>query len=162
MRRPGRQDDHDPAARSIIARIDRALTDLPEVRPGTGPYLRRLAECGWSGGTPPPELLRHTVVDVAADLYRERADPPVDLLEFSDGAFDVLFDAAHELTILMHGLSRPTPPSSRDKNYHRGFPGRAGFDKGHAMSHAQGGREGGPNYFLQAPRVNQRLSPNAM
>ena len=30
------------------------------------------------------------------------------------------------------------------------------------MSHAQGGREGGPNYFLQAPRVNQRLSPLGM
>lgn len=163
MRRPGRQDDHGPAARSIIARIDRAFTDLPEVRPGAGPYLRRLAECGWSGGTSPPqELLRHVVVDVAADLYREQADPPADLLEFSDGAFDVLFDAAHELTILMHGLSRPMPPNSRDKNYHRGFPGRAGFDKGHAMSHAQGGREGGPNYFLQAPRVNQRLSPLGM
>ena len=163
MRRPGHQDDHGPAARSIIARIDRAVTDLPEVRPGAGPYLRRLAECGWSGGTPPPqELLRHVVVDIAAELYREQADPPVDLLEFSDGVFDVLFDAAHELTILMHGRSRPTPPNSRDKNYHRGFPGRAGFDKGHAMSHAQGGREGGPNYFLQAPRVNQRLSPLGM
>ena len=121
-----------------------------------------MAECGWSGGTPPQEILRHVVVDVAAELYRELADPPVELLEFSDGAFDVLFDAAHELTILMHGLSRPTPPNSRDKNYHRGFPGRAGFDKGHAMSHAQGGREGGPNYFLQAPRVNRRLSQLGM
>jgi hypothetical protein len=30
------------------------------------------------------------------------------------------------------------------------------------MSHAQGGREGGPNYFLQAPRVNRRLSPLGM
>jgi hypothetical protein len=159
MRRPGRQDDHGPAARSIIARIDRAFIDLPEVRPGAGPYLRRLTGCGWSGGTPAQELLRHVVVDVAAELYRERADPPVNLLEFSDGAFDVLFDAAHELTVLMHGLSRLTPPNSRDKNYHRGFPGRAGFDKGHAMSHAQGGREGGPNYFPQAPRVNRRLSP---
>jgi hypothetical protein len=99
------------------------------------------------------------VVDVAAKLYRDQASPPVELLEFSDGAFDVLFDAAHELTILMHGLSQSTLPNSRDRNYHRGFPGRAGFDKGHAMSHAQGGREGGPNYFLQAPRVNRRLSP---
>ena len=71
----------------------------------------------------------------------------------------VLFDAAHELTIVMHGLSQSTLPNSRDRHYHRGFPGRAGFDKGHAMSHAQGGREGGPNYFLQAPRVNRRLSP---
>jgi len=42
MRRPGGQDDHGPAASSVIARIDRAFTDLPEVRPGAGPYLRRL------------------------------------------------------------------------------------------------------------------------
>jgi len=76
-----------------------------------------------------------------------------------DGAFDVLFDAAQELTVLMHGLSRRTPPNSRDGSYHRGFPARPGFDKGHAMAHAQGGREGGPNYFPQAPRVNRRLSP---
>ena len=144
--------------RSLIARIDQAFVDLPGIRPGTGLYLRRLAERGWSGGEPPRESLRHAVVDVAAELYRDQADPPVELLEFSDGAFDVLFDAAHELTILMHGLSRSTPPNTRDRNYHRGFPGRAGFDKGHAMSHAQGGREGGPNYFLQAPRVNRRLS----
>jgi hypothetical protein len=59
----------------------------------------------------------------------------------------------------MHGLSQSALPNSRDRNYHRGLPGRAGFDKGHAMSHAQGGREGGPNYFPQAPRVNRRLSP---
>jgi hypothetical protein len=123
MRRPGRPDDHGPAARSVIARIDRALTDLPEVRPGAGPYRRRLAECGWSGGTPPPqELLRHVVADVAADLYREQADPPVDLLEFSDGAFDVLFDAAHELTILMHGLSRPAPRAAETRTTTGAFP----------------------------------------
>jgi len=71
----------------------------------------------------------------------------------------VLFDVANERTVLMHGLSRQAPPNSRDTSYHRGFPGRAGFDKGHAMSHAQGGREGGPNYFPQAARVNRRLSP---
>jgi hypothetical protein len=123
------------------------------------PYLRRLAERGWPGGEPPQESLRQVVVDIAAKLYRDQASPPVELLEFSDGAFDVLFDAAHERTVLMHGLSQSTLPNSRDRNYHRGFPGRAGFDKGHAMSHAQGGREGGPNYFLQAPRVNRRLSP---
>jgi hypothetical protein len=92
------------------------------------PYLRRLAERGWPGGEPPQESLRQAVVDVAAKLYRDQASPPVELLEFSDGAFDVLFDAAHELTILMHGLSQSTPPNSRDRNYHRGFPGRAGFD----------------------------------
>jgi hypothetical protein len=159
MSRSGRQDDHRGAGRSLIARIDQAFADLPGIRPGMEPYLRRLAERGWPGGEPPLESLRQVVVDVAAKLYRDQASPPVELLEFSDGAFDVLFDAAHELTILMHGLSQSTLPNSRDRNYHRGFPGRAGFDKGHAISHAQGGREGGPNYFLQAPRVNRRLSP---
>jgi hypothetical protein len=159
MRRSGRPRDRGQATKSLITRIDQALVDLPEIRPGAGPYLRRLSECGWSDGEPPGESLRHVVVDVAEELYRAQADPPVELLEFSDSAFDVLFDAAHELTILMHGLSQSMPPNSRDQNYHRGFPGRAGFDKGHAMSHAQGGREGGPNYFLQAPRVNRRLSP---
>ena len=159
MSRSGRLSDHRRAGRSLIARIDQAFADLSGIRPGMEPYLRRLAERGWSGGEPPPESLRQVVVDVAASLYRDQASPPVELLEFSDGAFDVLFDAAHELTILMHGLSQSTLPNSRDRNYHRGFPGRAGFDKGHAMSHAQGGREGGPNYFLQAPRVNRRLSP---
>jgi hypothetical protein len=147
------------ASRSLIARIDRAFADLPEIRPGTELYLRRLATGGWSAGEPPQEELRQVVVDVAAELYRDQATPPVELLEFSDGSFDVLFDAAQELTILMHGLSQSTLPNSRDMNYHRGFPGRAGFDKGHAMSHAQGGREGGPNYFPHAPRVNRRLSP---
>jgi hypothetical protein len=103
------------------------------------------------------DLLRPAVVDVAAWLYADQVGA-VELLEFSDGAFEVLFDAVHELTVLMHGLSRSTLPNSRDSNYHRGFPGRTGFDKAHAMAHAQGGREGGPNYFLQAPHVNQRRS----
>ena len=158
-RRSGRQGDRDRAARSLIARIDRAFIDLPEIRPGAEAYLCRLAESGWCEGVPPQGSLRHVVVDVAAELYRDQADSPVELLEFSDGAFDVLFDAAHERTILMHGLSRSAPRNSRDQNYRRGLPGRTGFDKGDAMSHAQGGREGGPNYFLQAPRVNRRLSP---
>jgi hypothetical protein len=121
MRQSGRQGDQGQVAGSVIARIDQAFIDLPEVRPGIEPYLRRLAECGWSEGVPPQAILRQVVVDVAAGLYRERADPPVDLLEFSDGAFDVLFDAAHERTILMHGLSRPAPRNSRGQNYHRGF-----------------------------------------
>src|SRR5439155_20275527 len=126
MRRSGREGDPGRASRSLIARIDQAFADLPEIRPGMEPYLRRLAERGWSGGVPPQGSLRQVVVDVAAELYRVQAAPSVELLEFSDGAFDVLFDAAHELTILMHGLSQSTLPNSRDRNYHRGFPGRAG------------------------------------
>lgn len=159
MPRSGRPPKPGGAGRSLLARIDQALVDLPEIRPGAEPYLHRLAERGWSGGELSPELVRPVVVDIAAELYQDHAARPVELLQFSDGAFDVLFDAAHELTILMHGLSRATLANSRDGSYHRGFPGRAGFDKGHAMSHAQGGREGGPNYFPQVPPVNRRLSP---
>jgi hypothetical protein len=142
----------------LVERIDHALAELAEIRSGAEPYRRRLLEVDASD-PPATDLLRKVVVDVAADLYRAEVDPPTDLLEFSDGAFDVLFDAAHELTVLLHGLSRSTSPNTRDDSYHRGFPARVGFDKGHAMAHAQGGREGGPNYFPQAPRVNRRLSP---
>src|SRR3954468_1304288 len=138
--------------------LSMALVELADIRSGAEPYCRRLREIHASD-PPTTEELREVVVDVSADLYRAEVDPPTDLLEFSDGAFDVLFDVGHELTVLMHGLSWSTPPNTRDNSYHRGFPARAGFDKGHAMAHAQGGREGGPNYFPQAPRVNRRLSP---
>jgi len=78
MRQPGRQDDHCPAAWSIIARIDRALTDLPEVRPGAGPYLRRLAECGWSGGTQhPARSLSPCMVGAERVIYRHCCDDPL-------------------------------------------------------------------------------------
>ena len=32
------------------------------------------------------------------------------------------------------------------------------YDKSHALSHTQGGLEGGPNYFKQKCSVNQRRS----
>jgi hypothetical protein len=146
-------------AGSLIDRIDQAFVDLPDLRSGTDPYRRRLDEEGLSVDEPPPDVLRRVVVDVAAEAYCATAIPPVDLVEFSDGAFDVLFDVANELTVLVHGFSRQVPPNTRDRNYHRGYPGRPGFDRGHAMAHAHGGLEGGPNYFPQAPRVNRRLSP---
>jgi hypothetical protein len=58
MRRSGWPGDHGRAERSVIARIGRALWTLREVRPGSGPYLRRLAECDWSEGAPPSESRR--------------------------------------------------------------------------------------------------------
>jgi len=53
MRRSGRRGDHGEVPGSVIARIDQAFIDLPEVRPGIEPYLRRLAEYGWCEGVPP-------------------------------------------------------------------------------------------------------------
>lgn len=159
MTRSDRQGVQAERGTSLIKRIDRALKDLPDIRSGAGPYLSRLAEVGVSADQLAVGLLQQLIVDVAAELYGRQADPPVELLEFSDGAFDVLFDVGHERTVLMHGLSRQAPPRSRDVSYRRGFPGKAGFDKGDAMSHGQGGHEGGPNYFPQAARLNRGLSP---
>jgi hypothetical protein len=92
-------------------------------------------------------------------LYRQSASRNTELLMFSDGANDCLFDATNERTVLMYGRSKTTPPNSRDTPYHQGYP-RAGdgYDKGHALSHAQGGLEGCPNYFKQKRNVNQRRS----
>jgi len=66
--------DKGPKERSLIVRIDQALKDLPEVRPGIELYRRRLAEYGCTFSEPPRQLLRQVVVDVAADIYREQAD----------------------------------------------------------------------------------------
>jgi hypothetical protein len=109
MRRSGRQGDHGQVAGSVIARIGRAFTGLPEVRPGIEPYLPRLAGYGWSEGVPPQALLLQVVVDASAGLYRERADPPVELLEFSDAAPDVLFDGAHDPGIRRRHSPTPGP-----------------------------------------------------
>ena len=115
----------DPAHGAITAELADP-SSLVSIRPSPAcqrsglaePYLRRLAEHGWSGGEPQQESLRQVVADVAAELYRDQAAPPVERLPQS------------------------TLRNSRDRNYWRpgvSWPGR--FRKKHAMSHAQGGRE---------------------
>ncbi|HEY0693281.1 MAG TPA: hypothetical protein VGD71_30095 [Kribbella sp.] len=141
---------------SIIERIDQALAELVEIRSNTDLYWRRFRDAESEVGK---ALLSEAVADMAAELYSHDIRAAVELVEFTDGAFDVLFDLVAGRTVLLHGLSRYTSPNSRDVSYHRGFPSVAGYDKGHAMSHAQGGLEGGPNYFAQVPWVNRRLSP---
>ncbi|HEY0420770.1 MAG TPA: hypothetical protein VGC80_14735 [Acetobacteraceae bacterium] len=100
-----------------------------------------------------------SVIDLAADLHRQSSSRDDELLTFSDGANDCLFDATNSRTVMMYGESKSTPKNSRDESYHKGYP-RAGdgYDKGHALSHAQGGADGGPNYFKQKRSVNQRRS----
>jgi hypothetical protein len=115
---------------SIIERIDQALAELVEIRSNTGLYWRRFCDADSEVGK---ALLSEAVVDLAAELYSRDARAAVELVEFTDGAFDVLFDLVAERTVLVHGLSRYTSPNSRDVSYHRGFPSVAGYDKGHAM-----------------------------
>jgi hypothetical protein len=147
---------------AIIDRIDQELGSSTAVRSGMSAYAviqdayKRRAKTDRSAAE--RELVR-AVVDLAAGLYRQSVGQETELLMFGDGANDCLFDATNERTVLMYGHSRATPPNSRDNSYHQGYP-RAGdgYDKGHALSHAQGGLEGGPNYFKQRRSVNQRRS----
>ncbi len=145
---------------SIIDRIDRDLATLPQIRSGMSAYVAALNEFERAHRTRAAKrALREAVIDIAAATYRAGVGRPVDLLEFNDGRFDCLFDHTLERTVMMHGHTIATAANSRDDAYHRGYPGgRVGMDKGHAMAHAQGGLEGGPNYFPQARALNQGRS----
>lgn len=130
----------------------------PELRNGTSAYAALLREFHETGDT---AALLDGIIDHAAKQYRRGSAGFPGLVVFNDGAADFLFDLSTDRTVLVWGTSRHVAANSRDKKYHDQFP-RAGdgLDKGHAWSHAQGGREGGPNYFRQVRRLNQKLSNN--
>ncbi|MGQ4482093.1 hypothetical protein [Streptomyces sp. SAS_276] len=139
----------------ITQRIDEAVNSVPGVRSSTATYAPHLPV---EASVQAAAKFAEDVVDLASGFYRQTVSES-QLYEFTDGAFDVLFDLAAERTVLVHGISKQTAPNTRDNSYHRGYPSRSGFDKGHAMSHAQGGLEGGPNYFRQSPGTNRRIAP---
>lgn len=142
----------------IGAIIDRELGRNPELRSGHSAYAAMLQDFRATGDG---GRLRAGILDAAARQYRKDGVPDAALVTFNDGAADFLFDLTRERTVLVWGVSRDVETGSRDEAYHKGYP-RAGIglDKGHAWSHAQGGREGGPNYFRQARRLNQARSDN--
>ena len=147
---------------SVIDRIDKELSSSTVVRSGMSAYatiMKRYQRLANRDRAAADRQLEEAIVDLAARQYRQSSSRNTELLMFSDGANDCLFDATNERTVLMYGRSKTTPPNSRDTPYHQGYP-RAGddYDKGHALSHAQGGLEGGPNYFKQKRSVNQRRS----
>ena len=138
--------------------IDRELGRNPELRIGYAAYAAMLQDFQ---STQDGKRLLAGILDHAAGQYRKSGVPSAKFVTFDDGGANILFDLARERTVLVWGVSRTVPARSRDNSYHRGYP-RAGkdLDKGHAWSHAQGGREGGPNYFRQARRLNQARSDN--
>jgi hypothetical protein len=147
---------------ALIGRIDRELASSTVVRSGMSAYAKILSDYEKAlklDKAAADRQLERSVVDLAARLHRQSSGPVTELLTFSDGANDCLFDATNDRTVLMYGLSKTTPANSRDTPYHQGYP-RAGdgYDKGHALSHAQGGTDGGPNYFKQKREINQRRS----
>lgn len=144
----------------LTRRIDDALAALPTVENGLGPYQRLFAQFGGANSDPAAlARLREGIVELAAARYRGATTGTAELVEFEDRGISFLFDCALERAVLIHGISAPAAPNSRDTSYHRGFvPMPPGYDKGHAASHGQGGFEGGPNYFPQLRSVNQRRS----
>ena len=138
--------------------IDRELGRNPEIRSGLSAYAGMLAEYRRDGDG---ARLLDALLDGAAHAYRAAGVQDAELLVFDDGAANFLFDAVRDRTVLVWGVSQATAPGTRDNAYHAGFPAAGdGLDKGHAWAHAQGGREGGPNYFRQARRLNQSRSDN--
>jgi hypothetical protein len=142
----------------IIARIDEALQTIEGLSTGYSEYSPLLKEFDKAGGGAQARAtLRERIIDLSARRYRRYVTRKVELLTFNDGAYDFLFDYTLERTVLIHGVTKSAAKNSRDESYHKGYPSRGGYDKGHGMSHAQGGQDGGPNYFYQQPWVNRRL-----
>lgn len=147
----------------ILDRIDTALATIPSLRSGLPAYaalIDAFEKHAARDAEQAAETLTEEMVEIAAGTYRDSTRGETELLRFFDGANMCLFDLKHQRTVMMWGVSKPVAPNSRDVGYHAGYP-RAGdgYDKGHALSHAQGGLEGGPNYFKQKATVNRRLSP---
>lgn len=145
---------------TIIQRIDDALSTIPEITQDLGKYAElNDAYDDYVRSGQGFDDLREDLVSLVAAQYRRALAQKVQLLTFSDSSFQFLYDFDRKRNVLVHGFSKTVPKKSRDEPYHKGYPGMKGFDKGHTMSHAQGGLEGGPNYFMQNPKVNRRLSP---
>lgn len=138
--------------------IDRELGRNAELKDGMSAYVSMFA--AWQQHGDGGRLLT-ALLDHAAAAYAAAGQPQAQFCTFGDGAADFLFDSVRDRVVLVWGVSRSVAPNTRDNAYHAGYPtAGAGHDKGHAWSHAQGGREGGPNYFRQVRRLNQARSLN--
>ncbi len=155
---PARQGKPDWSGISIEAIIDREFGINPEIRSGMSAYADMYQEyC--TGGDGVRFLDR--LLDHVAAQYRSAGQSNAEIMVFSDGAANFLYDGARDRVLLVWGVSATVAPNTRDNSYHAGYPSAGkNTDKGHAWSHAQGGREGGPNYFRQARRLNQARSRN--
>lgn len=154
----GKKDGRDWSGISIEALIDREFGLNPELKNGFSAYADMYAEFQGSG-----DGLRflQRLLDYAGAQYRAAGQAQAQLSTFSDGSANFLFDHVRDRVVFVWGVSQTVAANTRDNAYHSGYPTAGdGLDKGHAWSHAQGGREGGPNYFRQARRLNQARSAN--
>ncbi|MBS0641256.1 MAG: hypothetical protein JSS43_15385 [Proteobacteria bacterium] len=112
----------------IFARIDNALVFNPAVRSGLSAYaalIDRFEKDAGGNLTKATYSLIRGMVRLAGSTYVAQTGGSPELLTFSDGANECLFDYTNERTVIMWGRSRAVPPNSRDNSYHSGYP-RAG------------------------------------
>lgn len=99
--------------------------------------------------------------NVWIDAYNEMIQTSNEILEFSDGHYQCLFDYNYERVVCFFGVSQPTT-DARDKKRQVGFiPSFThhyhGKDRGHFLSHRQGGGMD-VNFFPQKKEINRGLS----
>lgn len=144
---------------NIVSRIDNAPKGASGMRAGARQYAQAVNRYLNSGRTDTDyQNLCNGVIDCTIDDYCAACRHTPSIVSFNDRGIEFLFDTATDRTLLVFGQTQATAPNSRDNNYHKQFPRRDGHEKGHAFAHAQGGFEGGPNYFFQRAALNRRLS----
>ncbi len=106
--------------------------------------------------------LLETLPDLWCDAYARMSGGPVDIVEVPLDSYRYLFDLARERVVVAYGLSAPNP-AARDASRMQGWLGRISDrfrgrgDKGHIMSHRQGGGMD-INLFPQRADVNRGRS----
>lgn len=108
-------------------------------------------------------FLRKELPGYWIDEYGKMVQGTAEVLEFSDSAYQYLFDYNLERVIAAYGETHKNIAKKRDKNreaaFLRGFRKQyAGKDRGHFMSHKSGGLMD-VNFFPQDSAVNQGHSP---
>lgn len=112
----------------------------------------------------PPELhepFAEGLTELWISAYHRTTEDEPEIVEFSDGAYRYLFDLTLERVVAAWGPSRDAD-APRDTTRQAGFlPGftrhHPGKDRGHFMSHAQGGLMD-VNFFPQKREVNRGWS----
>jgi hypothetical protein len=135
------------------------------------------------------DLLFETLLDLWCDAYRLMPASDVEIVQFTDGGYEFLFDLGSERVVAAFGLSWRNP-SGRDRSRMRGFLDRTAtkrklnrlpseqrrlaslswrdrffetygdeYDRGHFISHLQGGGLD-VNLFPQLTAINRGRGPD--
>jgi len=142
--------------RALLARIDAALA-AGHVLPPAVDYTALQSTIP----PPDPNLLSEELVRLWENAYLDSTAGEVEIVQFSDGANQYLFDLIPDRVVAAWGDSRRAE-SERDRSRQAGFIPRfsrhyEGKDRGHFLSHGQGGGMD-VNFFPQLKEVNRGWS----